>query len=112
MLITELKNKDVIIQQLRGKVFVLICHGCKEIHFPERQAEQLLTELTAAGIVTGSRSSRLTLCWSFPAVLVCRPLRSCFPKRRSMQLAIPLRCPVSRVSHPWNMIASSAVSAI
>ena len=54
MLITELKNKDTILSSIQGKVFLIICHGCKEIHFPERQAEQLLTELTAAGIVTGS----------------------------------------------------------
>ena len=54
MLITELKNKDVIISQLRGKVFVLICHGCKEIHFPEHEAEELLAELSASGFVTGS----------------------------------------------------------
>ena len=54
MLITELKNKDTILSSIKGQVFVIICHGCKEIHFPERQAEQLLTELTAAGIVTGS----------------------------------------------------------
>ena len=54
MLITELKNKDTILSSIKGQVFLIICHGCKEIHFPERQAEQLLTELTAAGIVTGS----------------------------------------------------------
>ena len=54
MLITELKNKDVIISQLRGKTFVLICHGCKEIHFPEHEADALVAELSASGIVTGS----------------------------------------------------------
>ena len=54
MLITELKNKDTILSSIQGKVFVIICHGCREIYFPERQADQLLTELTAAGIVTGS----------------------------------------------------------
>ena len=54
MLITELKAKDTIQSLIKGKVFIINCHGCKEIHFPERQAEQLLTELTAAGIVTGS----------------------------------------------------------
>jgi electron transport complex protein RnfC len=54
MLITELKNKDIIKSQLNGKVFVLICHGCKEIHFPEHEADALLAELTEAGIVTGS----------------------------------------------------------
>ena len=54
MLITELKNKDIIKQQLGSKVFVLICHGCKEIHFPEHEADALLAELVEAGIVTGS----------------------------------------------------------
>ena len=54
MLITELKNKDVIKAQLKGKVFVLVCHGCKEIKFPEQEADALIAELTAAGIVTGA----------------------------------------------------------
>ena len=52
MLITELKNKDVIKSQLKGKVFVLVCHGCKEIKFPEAEADELIAELTAEGIVT------------------------------------------------------------
>jgi electron transport complex protein RnfC len=54
MLITELKNKDVIKSLLTGKVFVLNCHGCREIHFPEQEADELLKELTESGIVTGS----------------------------------------------------------
>ena len=54
MLITELKNKDAIKSQLQGKAFVLVCHGCKEVHFPEKEADELLKELTEAGIVTGS----------------------------------------------------------
>lgn len=54
MLITELKNKDTIKSLIQGKVFVLICHGCREIHFPEQEANELLAELTADGIVTGS----------------------------------------------------------
>ena len=54
MLITELKNKDFIKSLLTGKVFVLNCHGCREIHFPEHEAEELLKELTNEGIVTGS----------------------------------------------------------
>ena len=52
MLITELKNKDIIKSQLKGKVFVLVCHGCKEIKFPEAEADALIAELTAEGIVT------------------------------------------------------------
>ena len=54
MLITELKNKDVIVSQLKGKTFVLICHGCREIHFPEHEADELVAELTASGNVTGT----------------------------------------------------------
>ena len=54
MLITELKNKDVIKSLITGKAFVLICHGCKEIHFPEHEADELLNELTTEGVVTGS----------------------------------------------------------
>ena len=53
MLITELKNNDIIKSQLQGKVFVLICHGCKEIHFPEHEADALQKELVEAGHVTG-----------------------------------------------------------
>ena len=53
MLITELKNKDVIKQQLQGKVFVLTCHGCREIHFPEHEADALIAELVSSGTVTG-----------------------------------------------------------
>ena len=54
MLITELKNKEVIKESLSGKVFILVCHGCKEIHFPESQADALIAELTQSGIVTGT----------------------------------------------------------
>ena len=54
MLITELKKKDVIQSQLQGKVFVLLCRGCSEIHFPEKEADELVKELTETGIVTGS----------------------------------------------------------
>ena len=54
MLITELKNNDVIKSQLKGKVFILVCHGCKEIRFPEHEADALIAELTAEGNVTGT----------------------------------------------------------
>ena len=53
MLITELKNKDAITALFKGKVFVLVCHGCKEIHFPEQEADAFIQELETAGIVTG-----------------------------------------------------------
>ncbi len=53
MLITELKSKDVIKNSLAGKVFVLVCHGCKEIHFPEQAVDALIADLTADGVVSG-----------------------------------------------------------
>ena len=53
MLITELKNKETILSLAQGKVFILNCHGCKEIRFPEAEAEELQKELEDAGKVTG-----------------------------------------------------------
>ena len=54
MLITELKAKETILSLTEGKVFLLSCHGCKEIHFTEHEAEELKHELSAAGRLTGS----------------------------------------------------------
>ena len=54
MLITELKSKDTILSTLRGKVFAIVCHGCKEIHFPEAEAGAFLEELKNEGRLTGS----------------------------------------------------------
>ncbi len=53
MLITELKAKETILSLAAGKVFILNCHGCKEIRFPEKEAEALQKELVEAGKVTG-----------------------------------------------------------
>ena len=53
MLITELKNKDTILSLITGKVFILNCHGCREIRFPEQEAEELQRELALSGAVTG-----------------------------------------------------------
>ena len=53
MLITELKRKETILSLAKGKVFIINCHGCKEIHFPEHEAEQLQKEMIESGIVTG-----------------------------------------------------------
>ena len=54
MLITELKAKETILSLIRGKVFLINCHGCKEIHFPEHEAEQLKRELAADGKLAGA----------------------------------------------------------
>jgi len=53
MLITELKSKETIEGLLTGKVFIINCHGCKEIFFPEHEAEALQKELpNVTGIFT------------------------------------------------------------
>ena len=54
MLITELKNKDVIKSGLHGKVFALVCHGCKEVYFPEHETDALIKELAEENMLTGT----------------------------------------------------------
>ena len=53
MLITELKAKDTILSLVTGKVFVLNCHGCREVYFPEKEANELQREMVEGGNVTG-----------------------------------------------------------
>ena len=53
MLITELKAKETIQALASGKVFIINCHGCREIRFPEKEADELQKELCDAGKVTG-----------------------------------------------------------
>ena len=50
MLITQLKAKEAITSLTAGKkVFIINCHGCKEVRFPEKEAAQLQKELAAEG---------------------------------------------------------------
>ena len=54
MLITQLKSKETIASLAEGKVFIINCHGCKEVHFPEKEAQELQKELEADGKLTGA----------------------------------------------------------
>ena len=45
MLITELKSKETIEALVSGKVFIINCHGCKEVFFPEHEADALQKEM-------------------------------------------------------------------
>ena len=54
MLITELKKKELLKSQLGSKVFMILCRGCAELRFPEKESEELVNELTAEGIAVGS----------------------------------------------------------
>lgn len=55
MLITRLKDKEALLSLAGGKkVFIINCHGCREVHFPLEEAAELQKELEASGSVTGS----------------------------------------------------------
>ena len=53
MLITQIKAKETIVSLVEGKAFIINCQGCKEVHFPVKEAEELQKELVDAGKVTG-----------------------------------------------------------
>ena len=54
MLITELKEKQDILAAAKGRIFAIVCHGCKEIYFPEAETNAFLAELKNGGRLTGS----------------------------------------------------------
>ncbi|MCL2401072.1 MAG: methylenetetrahydrofolate reductase C-terminal domain-containing protein [Oscillospiraceae bacterium] len=51
MLITVLKPKENIEAVAKGKTFCITCEGCKEVHFPEVEAIELVKELNPTGNV-------------------------------------------------------------
>ena len=53
MLMTKLKSEEVIGSLTSGKVFIINCHGCKEVGFPEADAKALQDKLQAEGKVVG-----------------------------------------------------------
>ena len=53
MLITEMKSKETLCSLISGKVFIINCHGCKEVRFPEKEAKEFQKELASEGKVTG-----------------------------------------------------------
>ena len=53
MLITQLKDRETIDSLLKGKVFLINCHGCKEVRFPVAEAEALRKELAETGRLAG-----------------------------------------------------------
>ena len=57
MLKPELKPKDSILPLLQGRTVIICCEGCKELHFPEKDAAAFREELlgngsAAAAVVT------------------------------------------------------------
>lgn len=53
MLVTQLKNIDSLNALIKGKVFVINCFGCKEVSFPEAEANEFQAQLKADGKLTG-----------------------------------------------------------
>ena len=53
MLITKLKSKEEILALKAENFFIINCHGCKEVGFPEAEVKALQQELTDAGKVAG-----------------------------------------------------------
>lgn len=54
MLITKLKSEEAIASLTCGRVFLVNCHGCKEVGFPEEEAQALQKKLAAEGRVAGT----------------------------------------------------------
>ena len=54
MLITKLKSMEEILSLASGSFFVINCHGCKEVGFPEEEAKALEKALMEAGRLAGT----------------------------------------------------------
>ena len=55
MLMTKIKSREEVLSRIRGKVFAVICYGCKEVNLAsaEHEAEVLLAGLKENESVTG-----------------------------------------------------------
>ena len=90
MLMTKLKSKETIASLASGKVFIVNCHGCKEVGFPEKEAEELQKELASEGKVVGTLTTDY----------ICNPdelrlrLRSCMDKVTSADAVLVFSCGV------------------
>ena len=78
MLITKLKSEEAIASLASGKVFIINCHGCKEVGFPEEEAKALQKKLADEGKVVGVLTTDY----------VCNPT----------ELALRLRGPMAKIA--------------
>ena len=78
MLITKLKSEEAIASLTSGKVFIINCHGCKEVGFPEEEAKALEKRLADEGKVVGTLTTDY----------VCNPT----------ELALRLRAPMAKIA--------------
>ena len=52
MLITQMKPKETIAELAKGKTFIICCEGCKEVFFPEHEAEEIIAQFATGSVVT------------------------------------------------------------
>ena len=78
MLITKLKSEEAIASLASGKVFIINCHGCKEVGFPEEEAKALQKKLAEEGKVVGALTTDY----------ICNPT----------ELALRLRAPMAKIA--------------
>ena len=133
MLMTKLKSEEVISSLASGKVFIINCHGCKEVGFPEEEAKAIQKKLEVEGKVVGTLTTdyvcnpdELALRLRAPmakiaeadAVLVfscgvgVQTISQVLEDKPFTPAAIPSSCPASRALPRWNTTAASAASAI
>lgn len=90
MLMTKLKSKDEILSLTSGSFFVINCHGCKEVGFPEEEAKALEKALMEAGRLAGTITTDYVC---NPTKLTLR-LRSCLGIIGEADAVLVLSCGV------------------
>ena len=90
MLMTKLKSKDEILSLTSGSFFVINCHGCKEVGFPEEEAKALEKALMEAGRLAGTITTDYVC---NPTELTLR-LRSCLSIIGEADAVLVLSCGV------------------
>ena len=90
MLITKLKSKEEILSLTSGSFFVINCHGCKEVGFPEEDAKALEKALMEADRLAGSITTDYVC---NPTELTLR-LRSCLGVIGEADAVLVLSCGV------------------
>ena len=90
MLMTKLKSKEEILSLTSGSFFVINCHGCKEVGFPEEDAKALEKALMEAGRLAGTITTDYVC---NPTELTLR-LRSCLGAIAEADAVLVLSCGV------------------
>ena len=90
MLMTKLKSPEALNALTSGTVFLINCHGCKEVGFPEQEAKALQKELAEAGKLVGC----LTTDYICNPVQLKLRLKSVLPQIAEADAVLVLSCGV------------------